>query len=85
MKGVKTMWFLIEDCTSKRSAVYETLLNADNADEAIEEADCIFGRLTVRDKRDRDDVYIIKADLDEDGCIDYNTADNYMQLWGRNK
>lgn len=79
------MYFFVEDCTSKRSAVYETLLNADKVDDAIVEAERILGRLTAHDKRERDEAYIIKADLDEDGCVDYNTADDYIQIWGRNK
>lgn len=79
------MYFLIEDCTSKRSAVFETMLKADSIDAATEEAERIFGGMTVHDKRERDEVYIIKADLDEDGCIDYTEASEYTPLWERVK
>lgn len=66
--------YMVEDCTSTRSAVYDTPLSAsDSATQAFCAAVTLFSRLTDHDQEDRDNVYVGYADTDDDGCVDYNT------------
>lgn len=66
-------WYYIEDCTSRRSEVYDEIIPAENATEAFCKAAGIWNRLTEHDRNERDEAYIGYADTDDDGCMDYDT------------
>lgn len=57
-------WYIIDDITTKRAAIYETLLHAETKEEAEKEALATWEALSDHDKRDRDAFYIALADPD---------------------
>lgn len=73
-------WYYIEDCTSRRSAVFTQQLRAETATEAFIEAVDTWKGLTRNDRNDRDDAYIGYADMDENGCVDYDTMTNIYYI-----
>ena len=50
---------------------FETIF--DTEAEAINEADYLWGAMTDYDKKRRESFFVASCDLDEDGCIDWDT------------
>lgn len=46
----------------------------DTADEAVAQADYEWRIMSSRDKDRREAFYVASCEVDEDGCIDYNTV-----------
>lgn len=66
-------WYMIDDATTDRGQVFEIPLSADTQEEAVEAARNRFGALSRRDRDHRDACYVGRAELDADGCVDYDT------------
>lgn len=74
-----TCWFLIDDCTSKRSFSDTDRLDVTTRDEAIEEARRRWEALTPHDQAQRDSYYVCRGEFDDDGFLDYDSAtDEYI-------
>lgn len=67
------IWYLVEDCTKTKAAIYRTPLNADKEIEALKEGNAIFKALSDYDKKQRGDVYICQAALSDNEIYDPNT------------
>lgn len=67
------IWYLVEDCTKTKSAIYQTPLKADKEIEALKEGEAIFKALSDYDQKQRGDVYICQAAMDDNGAYDPNT------------
>ena len=70
-------WYFIETCGD----TFETELSAATKKDAVAEALAIWSRLSGFDKARRVEAYIIHADT-VDGCIDYESADEYVGIKG---
>ena len=80
LKEVKAYWYMIEDCTSSRASIYDTKLNAETKEEAIREARIILEKMSDFDKSKMDDCYIILADTDESGFVDFDSEADFYRL-----
>lgn len=69
-------WYLIDDCTTKRAFMDEVKLDVTTKEEAIAEMHSTWDALSEHDKRDRDAFWVALFDADEDGIIDFDTAEN---------
>lgn len=78
--GSMKHWFWIEDCTSARSEVYDEILPVESKEEALNLASAKWEALTESDRRKRDEAFIGYAEVDEDGCVDYNTMTDIVYL-----
>lgn len=67
-------WFLIDDCMSTRSFSDTEHLQAASLEDALLEAQRRWDSLSPHDQRQRDAYYVCRAELDEDGCIDYDSV-----------
>lgn len=50
-------WFLVDDCTTKKSALFTEELRATTREDAEKEIQDMWDRLTDHDKKLRDDFY----------------------------
>lgn len=66
-------WYLVQDCTKAKSAIYQDRLEAKTEMQAIKEGTAIFAGLSKHDQDARGDVYICQAALDDNGIYDPNT------------
>lgn len=73
-------WFLIEDCTTSRAALYHTELKATRKADAVQEGLHAFLSLTEHDRKDRESVFVCKADVDEYGDPDLETAQHLVEI-----
>lgn len=73
-------WYLIDDCLHGARQVFETALDCDSQEEAFDLATREWEALSAHDQRARDDFYIGFADVDEDGCVDYNTMTDIISI-----
>ena len=69
-------WVLIDDETTSKGEVYETKLNTTSDKEAHQLAKNEWTQKTRAEMEKCDSFYIAFADIDEDGCIDYNSMTN---------
>lgn len=70
-------WYLVQDCTKTRSAIYQDRLDAKTEMQALKEGTAIFAALSKHDQGARGDVYICQAALDDNGIYDPNTERYY--------
>ena len=75
-------WYIIDDATTDRGQVFPVEITADTQEEAILMARCRFKTLSKRDQSKRDAYYVGRAELDEDGCIDYDTMVDVYDIKG---
>ena len=73
-------WYLIDDCLASKGQVFETALDCDSQEKAFDLATREWEALSAHDQRARDDFYIGFADVDDDGCADYNTMTNVISI-----
>lgn len=73
-------WVIIDDCTRKRSAVFDEICMAQTKEGAYAEAKAKWDALTEHDKRDRDAFFVALSGYDEDGCIDYDSMTDVMAI-----
>lgn len=74
-------WIIIDDCTSTRAAIFETVLGAKTQEEAESAARLEWDRLTKRDKDDRDAFFVGLCEITpeiEDGSAYY--TDNMTNI-----
>lgn len=69
-------WVIIDDETKSKSAIYETKLNTSDKEEALQLAKHEWTHKTRAEMEKCDSFYIAFTDIDEDGCIDYNSMTN---------
>lgn len=69
---------IIDDCTKARASVYEEVFETKN--EAIQKAQAEWEALTEHDKAERDAYYVASCDIDEDGCIDWDSVDPIIEF-----
>lgn len=67
-------WFLIDDCTTAKGAVFEEPMAAATREEAAEELRRAWDRLSKADQKARDSFRAVLAEADEDGNVDYETV-----------
>lgn len=58
----KMKWFLVDDCTTKKSALFTEELRATTREDAEKEIQDMWDRLTDHDKKLRDDFYGVYGD-----------------------
>lgn len=73
-------WYLIDDAIHARCQIFEHELKAQTKEEAIAEAKAEWNCLTTREQKDRDEFYIGYADVDEDGCVDYDSMTDIYSI-----
>lgn len=73
-------WYLIDDCLHGARQVFETALDCDAQEEAFDLATREWEALSAHDQRSRDDFYIGFADVDDNGCVDYNTMTDIISI-----
>lgn len=78
-------WYLIDDCLHSARQVFETALDCASKEEAFDLAVREWEALSAHDQRARDDFYIGFADVDEDGCVDYDTMTDIISIKGGEK
>lgn len=64
-------WYIVDDCTTRRSSIYTEAINAENKEEAEKEARREWESLTKHDQSERDEFSIVLAEQDEDGELDW--------------
>lgn len=73
-------WYLIDDCTTKKGAVFTEELGADTREEARATIYETWNALTTHDQSLRDSYTAVYADLDEDGGVDYESITDEVRL-----
>ena len=73
-------WYLIDDCLHSARQVFETALDCNSQEEAFDIAVREWEALSAHDQRARDDFYIGFADVDGDGCVDYDTMTDIISI-----
>lgn len=73
-------WYLIDDCTTKKAHMYDEKLPATTQDRAVELACHTWNALSDHDKKLRDAFYIGLADVDEDGCVDFSSMTDIVDI-----
>lgn len=74
-------WYLIEDCTTSRAAVYHTELRSADKAGAVAEGIEIWSGLTRKDREDREAVFVISAEADEHGDPGFDSAEDWTDIW----
>ena len=73
---MKKFFFIIDDATKARAAIFEKKLPSETTEEdAKKEARNDWERLTSAEQKERDAFYLIRAEEDADGVIDWNSAE----------
>ena len=70
-------WYLID---TARGDTYADDMRTDSREDARRKLHNAWERLTESDRRDRIEFFAIHAELDEDGCVDYDTNDDVIYL-----
>lgn len=73
-------WYLIDDCLASKGQVFESVLDCNTQKKAFDLAVREWESLSAHDQQDRDDFYIGFADVDEDGCVDYETMTSIISI-----
>lgn len=73
-------WVIVDDCTKRRSAVFDEICKAQTKEGAYAEAKAKWNALTEHDKRDSDAYFVGHTDFDEDGCIDYDSMTDILTI-----
>lgn len=73
-------WIIIDDCTSRAAAQWETIIDAHNAQEAEAIARRQWDDLTDHDRRCRDAYYVGYAEIDHAGCVDMDTMTDIIDI-----
>lgn len=73
---VSKKWVLIENVGD----IFETILQADSKEAAVQEAKAIWERLSPYDKKRRKEFYVVFAVVDEDGIADLDTGMECVNL-----
>ena len=73
-------WYIIEDRTTDRGQVFSHPIEAQTKEEAIKAGCFRYGCLTDAEKRGCDDFYVCRAELDEDGCLDYDSIEDVYDI-----
>ena len=73
-------WVIIDDCTSKKAAVYDETCKDQTKEGAYAEAKSKWEALTPYDQRQRDAFYVALTGFDEDGCIDYDSMTDVLNI-----
>ena len=55
-------WFLVDDCTTKKGAIYTSEMKATTREEAERELEAEWNELTEYDKTRRDEFYAVYGD-----------------------
>lgn len=66
-------WIIVDDRTNSRSAIFEEIIKANSQQQAIDIAKRTWDALADADKKKCDAYYVGFVNIDDDGCIDYNT------------
>ena len=66
-------WIIVDDRINSRSAIFEEIIKANSQQQAIDIAKRTWAALSADDKKKCDAYYVGFADVDEEGCIDYDT------------
>lgn len=69
---------IIDDCTTKRASIYEELFDSKN--EATQKAQTEWNAMSEHDKAERDAYYVASCDIDEDGCIDWESVNTIIEF-----
>ena len=72
-------WWLVDDCMGAKSQIFEKELSNDK-EMAIRLATAEWNRLSQRDQKIMGAFYIGYAASDEDGCVDYNTMTEIVNI-----
>lgn len=73
-------WYLIDDCLASKGQVFESVLDCNTQKKAFDLAVREWEALSVHDQQDRDDFYIGFADIDDNGCVDYNSMTDIISI-----
>lgn len=73
-------WYLIEDCTTSRAAMFNTELKAETMDDAVREGLAIYDALTEHDQKEREAVFVAYAEPDEYGDPDLDKTEAVIDL-----
>jgi len=73
-------WYFVQDCTNSRSEIYDEILPAKSKEDAFECASAKWEAISETDRRKTDEAFIGFADVDEFGCVDYNTMTDIVYL-----
>ena len=73
-------WYIEDDCTSKAAAIWTEEMKATTKTEAEDELRKAWNRMTAYEQRRRDSFRAVYGELDEDGCLDYDTIVDEVAL-----
>ena len=68
-------WILIE---WKNGDEFETCLQATTREEALTEAQAVWKRLSGYDQKNREEFFVVFAELNEDGSVDFDTESDHI-------
>lgn len=63
---MRKFWYLIQIHTTNKGCIYETRLNAKTKEEAIQEANKIYGHMSAYDRQKMSSCFICKAYPDDE-------------------
>ena len=72
-------WYLIDDCTEAKAQIFEKELSNDK-EMAIRMATDEWNKLSSHDQKIRGAFYIGYAALDDNGCVDYDTMTEIVNI-----
>jgi len=73
-------WIIVDDCTSSKSQQFEEIIEASDINEAEQIARREWDRLTAHDQNKRDAYYVGYAEIDDDGCVDFNSMTDIVEI-----
>ena len=73
-------WYLVDNALTASAVVEEVELKAQTKEGAIAEATDKWEHLSTYDQKHRDEFYVCRATVDDDGCFDYDTVTDVYRI-----
>lgn len=73
-------WIIIDDCTGSKSAQFEEIIDARDINEAEQIARRQWDSLTAYDQQKRDAYYVGRAEIDEEGTVDFDSMRDIVTI-----
>lgn len=68
-------WVIVDDLTKARAVVNTEILDVATQEEAVNIATARWEKLSFLDRRRRDAYFLCRAEVDEDGVVDFDTLE----------